>query len=202
MVLCLLMLNLVFVKKIDALPLGVERVEIGNWTKTREANEIEGDEKKINSEEFENTKNINLNDDSNSIEIITNLYKNETKSMRTLKAVNNLNSNESTENPVFHKGNKILRTKVRSFEPIYSFSNINSKTSSYDTLNTWVGSDTSTKWIDGTIGSKIITWPCYVKVSEQVISKNAPIEWRMLEGKFQLSDEQINLIREKKYNLS
>ena len=108
MVLCLLMLNLVFVKKIYALPLGVERVEIGNWTKTREANEIEGDEKKINSEEFENTKNINLNDDSNSIEIITNLYKNETKSMRTLKAVNNLNSNESTENPVFHKGNKIL----------------------------------------------------------------------------------------------
>ena len=173
------MLNLVFVKKIDALPLGVERVEIGNWTKTREANEIEGDEKKINSEEFENTKNINLNDDSNSIEIITNLYKNETKSMRTLKAVNNLNSNESTENPVFHKGNKILRTKVRSFEPIYSFSNINSKTSSYDTLNTWVGSDTSTKWIDGTIGSKIITWPCYVELLEDKSQEETPVEWRM-----------------------
>ena len=75
------MLNLVFVKKIDALPLGVERVEIGNWTKTREANEIEGDEKKINSEEFENTKNINLNDDSNSIETITNLYKNDNRKM-------------------------------------------------------------------------------------------------------------------------
>lgn len=192
------MLNLVFVKKIDALPLGVERVEIGNWTKTREANEIEGDEKKINSEEFENTKNINLNDDSNSIEIITNLYKNETKSMRTLKAVNDLNSKESTENPVFHKGNKILRTKVRSFEPIYSFSDRNSKTSSYDNLYTWIGSDTSTKWIDGTIGSKIITWPCYVELLEDKSQEETPVEWRMLEGEFQLSDEDINEIKLKK----
>ena len=41
-VLCLLMMNLVYVKKSDALPTGVDRVEIGNWTKTREINEIKG----------------------------------------------------------------------------------------------------------------------------------------------------------------
>ncbi len=176
----------------------MERVEISNWTKTREADEIEEDEKKINGEKFENTKNINLNNDLNTVEIITNLYKDDTKTMRTLGSVNYLNSNQVTENLIVHQGNKVLRTRARVFEPIYSFDSSTSKTSSYDTLNTWVGSNISAKWVDGQRGSKIITWPCYVELLENNNKLNSPIEWRMLEGKFQLSDEQIGQIKSKK----
>ena len=56
------MMNLVYVKKINALPKGVDRVEIDNWTKTREINEIKENKKKLNSEEFTNIRNINFDE--------------------------------------------------------------------------------------------------------------------------------------------
>ena len=130
-VLCLLMMNLVYVKKSDALPTGVDRVEIGNWTKTRETNEIKGEEKKLNSERFDNIRNINFEDSLNQIEEFTNLYTSTSKSMRTVKQVN-----DDSKNII--KENKVLRTRVRTFEPIYSFT--------YDTIKTWIGSEESPTW--------------------------------------------------------
>lgn len=183
MVLCLLMMNLVYVKKINALPTGVDRVEIGNWTKTREINEIKADEKKLNSEEFTNIKNINFDDTLNQLEVFNNLYTTANKSMREVKDIN-----ISSENVI--NGNKVLRTRVRTFEPFYSFN--------YDTIKTWIGSDISPTWGNGYLGSKIITWPCYVEVLKYDINGEAPIEWRMLEGEFKLNKEQLELIKSKK----
>ena len=182
-VLCLLMMNLVYVKKSDALPTGVDRVEIGNWTKTREINEIKGEEKKLNSERFDNIRNINFEDSLSQIEEFTNLYTSTSKSMRTVKQVN-----DDSKNII--KENKVLRTRVRTFEPIYSFT--------YDTIKTWIGSEESPTWGEGYLGSKIITWPCYVEVLKYDINGVAPIEWRMLEGEFKLNKEQLEAIKLKK----
>lgn len=191
MVLCILMMNLVYTKKIYALPSGVERVEIGNWTKTREVNEIGGDEKKLNSEVLSNIENINMGDDAKEVEIVDNVYNNINLKMKNIIDANNdrLSQSDGNEDIRTIKGGKVLRTRAFSSDPI-SFN--------YENIKSWIGSNESILWKQESLGSKFITWPCYVKVSEQVISKNAPIEWRMLEGKFQLSDEQINLIREKK----
>ena len=112
-------MNLVYVKKSDALPTGVDRVEIGNWTKTREINKIKGEEKKLNSERVDNIRNINFEDSLNQIEEFTNLYTSTSKSMRTVKQ-----GNDDSKNII--KENKVLRTRVRTFEPIYSFT--------YDTI--------------------------------------------------------------------
>ena len=133
------MMNLVYVKKINALPTGVDRVEIGNWTKTREINEIKGEEKKLNSERFDNIRNINFEDSLNQIEEFTNLYTSTSKSMRTVKQVNDDSKNIINENII--KENKVLRTRVRTFEPIYSFT--------YDTIKTWIGSEASPTWGEG-----------------------------------------------------
>lgn len=177
------MMNLVYVKKINALPTGVDRVEIDNWTKTREINEIKENKKKLNSEEFTNIRNINFDDTLNQLEVFNNLYTTVNKSMREVKDIN-INS----ENVI--NGNKVLRTRVRTFEPFYSFN--------YDTIKTWIGSDVSPTWGDGYLGSKIITWPCYVEVLKYDINGEAPIEWRMLEGEFNLNKEQLELIKSKK----
>lgn len=177
------MMNLVYVKKINALPTEVDRVEIGNWTKTREINEIKEDKKKLNSEKFDNIRNINFDDSLNQIEEFTNLYISTSKSMRTVKQ-----ANDDSKNII--KENKVLRTRVRTFEPFYSFT--------YDTIKTWIGSESSPTWGEGYLGSKIITWPCYVEVLKYDINGEAPIEWRMLEGEFKLNKEQLELIKSKK----
>lgn len=181
------MINLVCIKKIDALPVGVDRVEIGNWTKTREINEIKEDERKLNSEYFQNIKNINFDDNLSSVEVFTSLYTSIDKSMRSLSTVSSIEYNGSKD---IIKGNKVLRTRVRTFEPFYSFK--------YDTIKTWVGSDKSPIWTDSYSGSKIITWPCYVETLTSDIKSELPIEWRMLEGEFRLNKEQLELIRSKK----
>lgn len=180
------MLNLVYIKKIDALPKGVERVEIGNWTKTRETDEINTDEKKLNSEEFSNIENINFGDSLNIPDTFNNLYNLDDKSMRTIGTVNSLRAND---NKSIVTGNKVLRTKIRTVEPIYSFN--------YSTMQTWLESSENPTWKEVYLGSKIITWPCYVKVLEEK-SGETPVEWRMLEGKFKLNEQQLSLIKSKK----
>lgn len=185
-VLCLLMINLVYIKKIHALPQGVDRVEIGNWTKTREIDEIKEDEKKLNSEDFKNIRNINFDDTLNPLEIFTNLYTSGDKSMRTVNTVNSFKPEDESR----IKGNKVLRTRVRTFEPIYSFN--------YNTIQTWLESGISPTWKDGNLESKIITWPCYVEVLKYEHTGEAPIEWRMIEGEFKLNKEQLELIKLKK----
>ncbi|WMT83289.1 hypothetical protein [Terrisporobacter mayombei] len=180
------MINLVYINKIHALPQGVDRVEIGNWTKTREINEIKEDEKKLNSEDFKNIKNINFDDTLNPLEIFTNLYTPGDKSMRTVNIVNSFKPEDESK----IKGNKVLRTRVRTFEPIYSFN--------YNTIQTWLESSVSPIWKEGYLESKIITWPCYVEVLKYELTGEAPIEWRMLEGEFKLNKEQLELIKSKK----
>ena len=181
------MMNLVYIKKIHALPVGVDRVEIGNWTKTREINEIKEDEKKLNSENFNNIRNINFDDNVNLLEVFTNLYTSGNKSMRNVSTVSSYEY-QGDKNKI--KGNKVLRTRIRASEPFYSFD--------YNTIKTWIGSDVSPNWKDGYLGSKIITWPCYVEVLAGDIKSESPIEWRMLEGEFQLNKEQLELIKLKK----
>lgn len=181
------MMNLVYIKKIHALPVGVDRVEIGNWTKTREINEIKEDEKKLNSENFNNIRNINFDNNLNLLEVFTNLYTSGNKSMRTVSTVSSYEY-EGDKSKI--KGNKVLRTRIRAFEPFYSFN--------YNTIKTWIGSDVSPNWEDGYLGSKIITWPCYVEVLTGDIKSESPVEWRMLEGEFQLNKEQLELIKLKK----
>ena len=181
------MMNLVYIKKIHALPVGVDRVEIGNWTKTREINEIKEDEKKLNSENFNNIRNINFDDNVNLLEVFTNLYTSGNKSMRNVSTVSSYEY-EGDKSKI--KGNKVLRTRIRAFEPFYSFN--------YDTIKTWIGSDVSPSWEDGYLGSKIITWPCYVEVLTGDRKSESPVEWRMLEGEFQLNKEQLELIKLKK----
>lgn len=181
------MMNLVYIKKIHALPVGVDRVEIGNWTKTREINEIKEDEKKLNSENFNNIRNINFDNNLNLLEVFTNLYTSGNKSMRTVSTVSSYEY-EGDKSKI--KGNKVLRTRIRAFEPFYSFN--------YDTIKTWIGSDVSPSWEDGYLGSKIITWPCYVEVLTGDRKSESPVEWRMLEGEFQLNKEQLELIKLKK----
>lgn len=182
-VLYLLITNLVCINKVDALPAGVDKVEIDNWTKTREVNEINGEEKKLNSEYFDNIKNINFDDSINKLEVINNLYTSSSIAMREVKDLN-VNSENIIE------GNKVLRTRVRLSEPFYSFT--------YNTIKTWVGSDISPVWKEGQLGSKILTWPSYVEVLESGGDKEAPVEWRMLEGEFKLNKEQLELIKSKK----
>ena len=181
------MMNLVYIKKIHALPVGVDRVEIGNWTKTREINEIKEDEKKLNSENFNNIRNINFDDNVNLLEVFTNLYTSGNKSMRNVSTVSSYEY-QGDKNKI--KGNKVLRTRIRASEPFYSFD--------YNTIKTWIGSDVSPNWKDGYLGSKIITWPCYVEVLTGDIKSESPVEWRMLEGEFQLNKEQLELIKLKK----
>ena len=68
---CIIMINFVFSINIDALPKGVERVSIENWKKTREINEVEGDERKLNSEIITDIKNTDVNDDE--VQLLTSL---------------------------------------------------------------------------------------------------------------------------------
>ena len=186
MVLCLLMINLVYIKKIYALPKGVKRVEIGNWTKTREVEDIGGEEKKLNSEVFSDIKNINMGDEASSIELLYNLYDSQ-KMLRTPKILISQNQDKYSV-PII--GNKVLRTILSTSQRNYGFE--------YKTIKSWVGSDTNALWRDGNLGSKIITWPCYVEVINNFSNSETPIEWRMLEGQFNLSDDEINLIESKK----
>lgn len=192
MVLYFFLINVIYIKKIDALPLGVDRVEIGNWTKTREVNEIKEGEIKLNSEIFESIKNINfgtsINDNESMIEVetFTSLY---TSSNNAMRDVGYVSANKYNGDITVIKGNKVLRTKLSMYNKIYSFD--------YNTIKTWIGSDTSVNWESRFLGSKIMTWPCYVEVLEL---KNAeiPIEFRLLEGEFQLDKNQLELIASKK----
>lgn len=185
MVLVLLVINLIYIKRIEALPLGVDRVEIGNWTKTREINEIEEGEKKLNSEYLTGIENINVDESLSEFEIFNSLY----TSSYSIRAPKYVSSDNYEGNQSVIKGNKVLRTKIRTTNPIYSFD--------YKTMSLWVGSDIDVKWQNGSLGSKIITWPCYVKPLENNKAQT-PVEWRMIEGEFELDKNQLNSILSKK----
>ena len=176
------MINLISMEEIFALPEGVRKIEIENWTKTREVEDIGDGEKKLNSEEFEGIENINIDD--NNIEILYDLF-DRANMMRIPKTVYLKNIEKYNDEIT---GNKILRMRNYTKNAINGFK--------YNVINSWVGSDTSVIWKGGELGSKIITWKPYVKVINNDVGN--PIEWRMLKGKFYLSDEDIKLINSRK----
>lgn len=113
---CIFMINFVFSINIDALPKGVERVSIENWKKTREINEVEGDERKLNSENITDIKNTDVNDDE--VQLLTSLlFQESSKEMRSVNTVNKLQEN----NMEVIKGNKILRLNTSSGRMYYPF---------------------------------------------------------------------------------
>ena len=192
MVLYFFLINIIYIKKIDALPLGVDRVEISNWTKTREVNEIKEGEIKLNSEVFKSIKNINFstdisdNESMTEVETFTSLY---TSSNNVMRDIGDVSADKYNGDRTIIKGNKVLRTKLSMSNKIYSFD--------YNTIKTWIGSDTAVNWESGFLESKIITWPCYVEVLE-LKNTEIPIEFRLLEGEFQLDKNQLELIASKK----
>ena len=113
---------------------------------------------------------------------ITGLYNINTE-MRNISTVNG----EQAQGTI--NGNKILRTRLNqvSFNSVFSYSTI------YD----WVGSNKQIEWNNSEHNSKTITWPSYSYYTTDTISETS-IEWRMLEGDFYLSDEEIDLIKSKK----
>lgn len=177
------MINLISMEEIFALPEGVRKIEIENWTKTREVEDIGDGEKKLNSEEFEGIENINI--DENNIEILYNLFDG-LKMMRTPKTVYLKNKEKYSD---LITGNKVLRIRNGTKDTINGFK--------YNIIDSWIGSDTNAIWKEGEFGSKIITWKPYVKVISNNKNAGTPIEWRMLKGKFYLSDEDIKLINSK-----
>ncbi len=165
-----------------ALPNGVEKVSINNWTKTREVEEISSNLKKINSEEIENIENINMNQ-NDEVDILKKLYVLGDLDMRSVKTVNYLEDREQSN---LIEGNKILRTSIKPNRLLYS--------ASYKTLKTWLCGNDNLKWENGNDETNIITWPFY---SKTLLNSSTPIEWRMIEGKFSLTQEQFESIKNK-----
>lgn len=108
------------------------------------------------------------------------------KSIRTVSEVNKQLYNGET----IVTGDKILRT---------TFSNDNSTLNyTFSNLYSWIGSNNEVKWEEDSNGSEFITWPNYNYYINSDTQTERAIEWRMLEGKFKLTDEQMNLISSKK----
>ncbi|WP_455542679.1 hypothetical protein, partial [Intestinibacter sp.] len=201
-------------QKINAersLPVGVTEVELTNWTKTREPNEIGYGEKKLNShvDLAELNKNISASD----VESIKDLY-DINKKLREIFYVTtvsnqleetsnanniydeldesddeiiyneeNVNSTSSVESEVSTRatGNKVLRT-------IINFPNSGIITYNLNTLYQYLKSDKPINWQE----DKTITWDLYTSIDPE--NEKTSIEWRMLSAKFNLSQEQYNLL--------
>ncbi len=128
---------------------------------------------------------FNHNVDNKNVENIEGLY-NKMKSIRTVSQVNKQLYNGET----IVTGDKILRT---------IFSNDNSTFYyTFSNLYSWIGSNKDVKWEEDSNGSEFITWPNYNYYINSNNKNERAIEWRMLEGKFKLTDEQMNLISSKK----
>ncbi len=201
-------------QKIDAersLHVGVTEVELTDWTKTREPNEIGDGEKKLNShvDLAELNKNISASD----VESIKDLYDINKKLREILRVTTvsnqleelsnadniyekldegddefsykeeNINSTSSVESEVSTRatGNKVLRT-------IINFPNGGEITYNLNTLCEYLKSDKPINWQE----DKTITWDLYTSIDPE--NKKTSIEWRMLSAKFDLSEEQYNLL--------
>ncbi|MEG2365057.1 MAG: hypothetical protein RR940_03220 [Bacilli bacterium] len=188
--LTMFMINLVFGVKVEALPKGVERVSIENWIKTREANDIgEGNGKKLNGVSFNEIENIGIGDDK--VQILDILYQDNITSNREMRDINTLNKLLQKEGKETVEEDKILRTSISTDQSVnpYKFSSIFSWLK-----NTNKNQSLNVKWKEGINGNKYITWPCY----SMYIGTEKPIygvvEYRMLEGEFNLTKEQFSAI--------
>ena len=172
------------------LPLGVTEVELTNWTKTREPEEIGDGEKKMNS----HSDRVELNEgiSSEEVESIDGLYKREKEDSKyylKLRAIKDVSSstNESadkSENEV--SGNKVLRTIVNSGleKDLISYS--------INDLYGYLKSDRPIKWDN----EGKITWDLHTCVDPK--NEVSSIEWRMLSASFKIEFEQKKLLEEGK----
>ena len=159
-------------QKIEAqrnLPAGVTEVEISDWTKTREANEIGDGEKKLNSHIDLSGLNQNISDDD--VEAIDGLY-DATYKLRPMSLI---------PGDVSINGNKVLRTIIKS-----------GKTSDLlgyhiDQLYEYLKSDKPIQWSE----NGTVSWNLWTKVD----SAKSAVEWRMLSGKFNISEAQMEKIK-------
>ena len=176
------------------LPLGVTEIELTNWTKTREPEEIGDGEKKMNS----HSERAELNEgiSSEEVESIDGLYKNVKEDgknylkLRTIKDVSS--SSEITENVNVDtdksesevSGNKVLRTMINSGNDTQLISY------SVDDLYGYLQSDKPIKWDN----EGKITWDLHTCVDTQ--GNLNSIEWRMLSASFEITDKQIRLLQD------
>ena len=176
------------------LPLGVTEIELTNWTKTREPEEIGDGEKKMNS----HSDRVELNEgiSAEDVESIDGLYKNVKEDgknylkLRTIKDVSsssditeNINvDTDKSESEV--SGNKVLRTMINSGNDTQLISY------SVDDLYGYLQSDKPIKWDN----EGKITWDLHTCVDTQ--GNLNSIEWRMLSASFEITDKQIRLLQD------
>lgn len=176
------------------LPLGVTEVELTNWTKTREPEEIGDGEKKMNShsDRAELNEGISVED----VESVDGLYENVKEDgknylkLRTIKDVSS--SSDKTENINVDtdkleggvSGNKVLRTMINSgtSNELISYS--------IDDLYGYLQSDKPIKWDN----EGKITWDLHTCVDPK--GNLNSIEWRMLSASFEITDKQIRLLQD------
>lgn len=157
------------------LPNGVIEVEIDNWTKTREPVEVVQGEKKINSHEdlWE------LNNGVADVDKLEGLYDGSFK----LVDIDTLNENRiANGNSDLATGGKVLRTIMKS----------QSRKLSYDfsTISEYLRSDNPVNWQNDRI-----SWSTYTSQSDNAM------EWRMVSGRFNLNEQQMNLLDSNKYQI-
>ncbi|MGM9535067.1 MAG: hypothetical protein ACI3VR_07430, partial [Intestinibacter sp.] len=153
-------------QKIEAqrnLPAGVTEVEINDWTKTREANEIGDSEKKLNS--YSDLSELNQNISDEDVESIDGLYD------------ARWNLREPSEGIT---GNKVLRTIVNTGTSTKLRYNI-------DQLYGYLKSDKPIEWSE----NSTVSWNLWTKVD----TTKSAVEWRMLSGKFNISETQLKKIK-------
>ena len=182
--------NLQNIQAERSLPLGVTEIELTNWTKTREPEEIGDGEKKMNS--HSDRAELNEGISSEEVESIDGLYKREKEDSKyylKLRAIKDVSSstNESadkSENEV--SGNKVLRTIVNSGleKDLISYS--------INDLYGYLKSDRPIKWDN----EGKITWDLHTCVDPK--NEVSSIEWRMLSASFKIEFEQKKLLEEGK----
>lgn len=193
-------------QKIEAqrnLPVGVTEVEISDWVKTREVDEIGDYEKKLNShvDLVELNQNVSIDD----VQAIDGLYDDKwnLSSIPLLNGSTSVVSQESAENSeegidvsqenteiseettedivqASITGNKVLRTIVNTGTSSLLRYNI-------EQLSAYLKSDTPVVWSE----NGTVTWNLWTSVDD----KKTAIEWRMISGKFNLSYEQLQKIK-------
>lgn len=168
------------------LPVGVSKIEVYDWTRTREPIEILNGEKKLNS--YSSVSGFNKGVLEDEVAEIVGLY-GEKLDLKDISLVyeNIADSSEVIEEgQVINqsiKGGKVLRTVLNpDNNGTYDVFRYNIKE-----LKQYLKSDNPIMWQDG----DKITWDLYTSVNE-----NAPsVEWRMFSGKFNLTSEQLNMIK-------
>ena len=171
------------------LPLGVTEVELTNWTKTREPEQIGDGEKKLNSHIDRDDLNDGISVED--VESIDGLYKSSLEYL-ILSNINQItNSSDKSDSidengehsPQKVTGNKVLRTLINS--------GTNAQLMNYDIrdLYGYLKSDKPINWDK----EGKITWNLYTCVDQK--EKRNSIEWRMLSASFKITDEQKRLLQ-------